>query len=265
MADLVPIPNEDEALKAFLAPEPQPQPEPAAPQPQGVDSLDALLAEYDQGTKAPPEQTPTVATQEFSSPDPLADTQLDSALTGIDRQISDGARSLFEVEQYKSQLADAFNQHCSRGQERLPDHAPADYFRDQLLAMSTTNPALEIAFEAQFVDRTAIGAQLDLTNLALAHARQNPAADPQKIAALQQDAWRLNIALNAGRILQQAGAEIVRKASRPPVDREITSDVALIAQSMKGSSRPVEAEPPPAFGRMDDQSFRKFTRENYGF
>jgi hypothetical protein len=242
-------------------------PSSAAPQPQGVDSLDALLAEYDQGIKQQPEQ-PQQPEQTEPQLDPLADHRLDSALSAVDREIEAKARGFYEQEAQKAELARAFEGHVAGIQAKCPDHCPEGYARDALVAMAASDHRLEVAFRAaaQGVNRGQVMADLDRVNFALQHAARNPTADPRTIPQLQQMAWQLSVAFHAHTILRQAEHEIVRRAgSRAPIDETVTGDVALVAASMKGASRPVQADPPPAFGRMDDQSFRRFTRENYGF
>jgi hypothetical protein len=244
-------------------PQQQAQPEPAS-RPQDVDALDALLSEYDQGIKDQPQQPE----QQEPPLDPLADQRLDSALSAVDREIQAKAQTFVDGEIEKSRLAQAFESHVAGIQQRCPDYVPDDYAKSELLAMSLSDPRLEVAFRAaaQGVSRPQIMAELDRVNGALQHAARNPTADPNVIPQLQRMAHELAIAFHANTILRQAEAAIIKKAnSRPPIDPDLTADRALVAASMKGSSRPVEADPPPAFGQMGDAEFRNFTRRNYGF
>jgi hypothetical protein len=233
----------------------------------GVDSLDLLLAEYDQGTQAPPEQPQQV---EQSEPplDPLADQRLDSALSAVDCEIAGKAQSLYEQERHKAELARAFEGHVAGIQAKCPDHCPEGYARDALVAMAASDHRLEVAFRAaaQGVNRGQIMAELDRVNFALQHAARNPTADPNTIPQLQQMAWQLSVAFHAHTILRQAEAEVVKRANaRPPIDAGLTADCEAVSAAMRGSSRPVEAEPPPRFGHMTESEFKRFTREQYGF
>jgi hypothetical protein len=241
-------------------------PEPAA-QPQETDSLDLLLSEYDQGIKDQPQQ-PQPDQASISNVDPLVDQRLDSALSAVDREIEAKARGFYEQEVQKAELARAFEQHVSSIQARCPDHCPDGYARDALVAMAASDHRLEVAFMAasQGVNKAAIMAELDRINGALQHAARNPMADPAVIPQLQRMAWELSVAFHSHAILRQAEAEIVKRASaRPPIDRDLTADCEAVSAAMRGSSRPVEVEPPPRFGQMDEQSFRRYTRENFGF
>jgi hypothetical protein len=201
--------------------------DPAKQSSDGSDALDALLAEYDQGIKAPPEQPQqnNVAEHDIIS-DPLADQRLDSALNGIDREIEAKARGFYEQERYKAELAQAFEGHVAGIQAKCPDYVPETYARSELIAMAAADPRLEIAFQAAAagVNQTAIRIELEKVNYALQHAAQNPTADPNVIPQLQRMAHELAVAFHAHTILRQAEAEIVKRANaRAPVDREITS------------------------------------------
>jgi hypothetical protein len=251
--------------QADEAPEPQPQAqhEPTAP-PQGTDSLDLLLAEYDQGIKDRPQQTEQPEPQ-F---DPLQEQKFNNALSAVDREIEAKARGFYEQELQKAELARAFENHVAGIQAKCPDHCPEGYARDALVAMAASDHRLEVAFRAasQGVNKAAIMAELDRINGALQHAARDATANPAVIPQLQQMAWQLSVAFHAPTILKQAEAEIVRRANaRPPIDRDLTEDALAVAASMRGSSRPVEAEPPPRFGHMSEGEFKRFTRENYGF
>jgi hypothetical protein len=238
--------------------------------PQGVESLDALLAEYDEGTKAPPEQPQqnNVAERNIIS-DPLAEQRLDSALSGIDREIEAKARGFYEQERHKAELAQAFEGHVAGIQAKLPEYIPESFARDSLIAMATSDPRLEVAFRAASmgVNRPQIMAELDRVNFAIQHASRNPTADPNVIPQLQQMAHELSIAFHAHTILRQAEAEIVKRANaRPPIDPDLTADRAAVIASLKGASQPFDAkEPAPRFSTMGEAEFRNFTRSNYGF
>ena len=52
--------------------------------------------------------------------------------------------------------------------------------------MAAADKRLEIAFEAQFVDRRAISVELDRVNAGIARARTDPRAHPSVLPALER-------------------------------------------------------------------------------
>jgi hypothetical protein len=239
-------------------------PSSAEPQANGGDELDRLLAEFDAGVKTAPEK----------QPEPSAADELDRILNEPAPQqqqpaageVEARARALFEQERYRGELREAFNNHCAKGQARLPDNLPDDYFRSELLAMSTTDPRLEIAFEASLYSPAAIRAELARVIVGLDHARLNPNATPEVIQALEQQVRQWQVADQARTILRQAESAIVQKANRRAnIDPDVTADRAAVVAAMKGAGAKMNgAEPPPNLGHMTDQEFRSY-KASLGF
>jgi hypothetical protein len=243
-------------------------PSSAEPQPKGGDELDRLLAEFDQGTKAAQTDVPEQRSDTLDELDRIlaepAQNQPDQA--SVDSQVEARARGLFEQERYRGQLADEFGKYCSRGQARIPDNLPDDYYRSELLAMSTTDPRLEVAFEASLYSPAAIRAELARVMVGLDHARMNPNATPEVIQALEQQVRQWQVADQARTILRQAESAIIRKATaRANIDPDVTADRAMVTAAMKGSGAKMNgAEPPPNLGHMTDQEFRSY-KAQFGF
>jgi hypothetical protein len=232
------------------------------------DELDRLLAEFDQQVPAQPKSSISDDGNAQHQPEDRGSDQLREYVQQTsDGEVESRARALYEQERYRSQLTDEFNKHCAKGQERIPDNLPSDYYRSELLAMSTTDPRLEVAFEAQFHDPVAIRVALDRATTELALARINPQATPEQVQGLERQVWQLGVARNARVILFQAQAAIVKKANRPQVDPDVTADRAAVTASMRDGARGtrIPDEPAPQFGLMSEPEFKRHTRENYGF
>jgi hypothetical protein len=265
-------PSPAEGMSSPSVPDESAAPPSTPAQPQ--DELDRYLAEYDQQAAAQPkpEQQQPQQSSTIDEIDRLLDElkqpqQPDPHQVSADAQVEARARGLYEQEAYRGQLAQEFGAYCSKGQERLPDYLPEDYFRSQMLAMHSADPRLEVAFEAQFVDPVAVRVELERANAGLARARMDPLAAPGTVQALEQRVWKLEVAFHARTILKQAEAEIVKKANaRKPVDPDLTADHAAVVAAMKGAGAKLNvAEPAPAFGHMGEAEFRRYTRENFGF
>jgi hypothetical protein len=241
-------------------------PSSADPQPQAEDELSRLLAEFDEGVKTAP------APQQPEQPSTIG--EIDRLINELHQpqqpaagEVESRARELYERERYRSQLTDEFNKHCDRGQQKIPDNLPSDYYRSELLAMSTADPRLEVAFEAQFHDPVAIRVALDQAKVELVRARINPQATPESIKGLEQQVWQLGVAANARVILLQAQSAIVKKANqRANIDPDLTADRAMVAAAVRGAGAKIDvAEPAPAFGYMSDAELKDYTRRNFGF
>jgi hypothetical protein len=74
----------------------------------------------------------------------------------------------------------------------------------------------------------------------------------------EQNPRALKVALN------RLAKEFQEKYTRLP-DPNLTQDHELVAQSVRGASAKVSAEPPPRLGRMSNSDFRKHVTETYGF
>jgi len=100
-----------------------------------------------------------------------------------------------------------------------------------------------------------------------ARLQQNPDATPQLLQEIMQRGQQAELAMRARGILMDAKrrCEAAAKKVGPPIDEDVTADVAAMVASMRGASAKVSAaDPPPNFSTMSDQDFRAY-KAQFGF
>jgi hypothetical protein len=260
--------TEQPVVETPSAPDPAPAPQ---------DDLDRLLAEYEQNTAKPePEQTPEPNPSSPVSEEGTGQTldqllalstdpkiaQLEGELAGV-RSEADRLRA----EQHRQQEWAAFQDYAKSLQEQLPPHLPDGYAELKLKALAH-DPTIAQAFDYRNVDRQAASAELAKVQMALAHTQRMAGADPTRVQQLNEYANKLQIAVNSQAILRKARLDILNEANKlpPPIDPEATQVRNDVAWALKSASSAKKvAEPPPNFGRMSENEFRNWKRENLGW
>jgi hypothetical protein len=248
------------------------------------DDLDRLLAEYDAGVPKQSEANPEPATDGLTKPtdapvhqslDQLLALSTDPRISQLEGELA-GVRSEAEqlrAEAHRQQEWAAFQEYASDLQKRMPEWVPDGYAELKLKALAH-DPTIAAAFDYRNVDRAAANLELQKVQAALAHLQSNPTAlallqqsNPTRVQELQQYANKLNIAVNSAAILRKATLDIIREAEKlpPPIDPDATAWRNEISWAVKSASAKRIAEPPPAFGRMTDNEFRDWKRNNLGW
>jgi hypothetical protein len=246
-----------------------------APAPAETD-LDALLAQYTEGTKQPePESGANV--QEGTNSAPVAESELDSLLANLNADTERANALQAEVNALKSaehqrQEREAFSDYASQLQSRLPDHVPPDYAEAQLLAAASRDPALVAAWDVRNVpaaERSQAPALLQQAMRLYQQIQRMPDTDARKAQALNwvvQRGQYLEAVVYGPGLLRKAALNIEKRARDfQPIDQEATALKQEIAFHMKSARGRLTPEPPPNFGRMTDNEFRQWKRENLGW
>lgn len=241
--------------------------------------LDALLAQFDQGTKQPePEAGPIGSQEPNAAPDtPVQESELDQLLAGLN---ADGERADklsaelndLKWQEHQRQDREAFAQFTDDLQGRLPDWCDPDHARNALLAMAAQNPALVASWEVRNVppsERAKAPAQLQQLQHLYNQVMQNPSDDPRRQSTLdfiRRRAAYLEAVWNGPATLRHAVREIERKAhERVIIDKEATADRAMVAQAVRDSGRRLAPEPPIAWGQLDNHEYRREVKSRYGY
>jgi hypothetical protein len=142
---------------------------------------------------------------------------------------------------------------------------PEDFAEKWLYAEAAQDPVLRTAWDARKENPDQLKAQYFRAENILLALRNNPRADPNQVAQVEQYCQTIAIALESPRILAAARARCVEAAGKfRPVDEQITADVAMVTASMKGASAKMSHEPAPHFGSMSDRELKDYTRQ-FGF
>src|SRR5262249_2760877 len=162
-----------------------------------------------------------------------------------------------------------FDKMASDLQSELPSHLPSDYAANALWAAAAKDHNLVAAFEARKQDVKAAASQFAQLEALYNQLARDPNPDARKqeaIAWLQQQGQQLGIIMNSAEIIRRAKAAIIKTAKEHPAyDDEATQTRLAVAAAVRGASAPIMPDPPPNFGRMTDQEFRNWKRENLGW
>jgi hypothetical protein len=224
---------------------PAAEPEPAPEQPVEPDQLDQWIADYDR------QQAEAERQRLREAADPMLRVENEQARAAVEN-----ARQAYEYEAWRIGEQKAFIEECGRIQEKLPDWVPDGFVQDTLRVMALDDPSLEVAFQARNVNPVAAHVEYDKAIARLAQLKLNPIANPQEIAAMEQQAYHWRIAIHAKQILASAEESVIKKArARPPIDPVATADRAMVAQAVRGASDPHPVEPQIDWGRLSPQEF----------
>jgi len=239
------------------------------------DYLQKALAEYDASVRPqPPIRQPLEAPvqpppsndaidqllAELSTPSP-AEQQQAAQLTALQ---SENAQLKGHL-RYQADLAD-FEKLAGEVQSKLPAHVPEDYAAINFKAMAAERPEIVLAFDLRHVDPRAANAEMLKVQHILGQLRRDPYADSNRVPALEQYGYRLNLARNSAAILRAARQEVIKRAERlrPPLDEAATADREAVAASVRSAGGKVAVEPAPQLGTMSNE-LRKWTRDNFGY
>lgn len=128
------------------------------------------------------------------------------------------------------------------------------------------DPVVATAWDLRNVDRGSARFEFQKVQVMLASLQRANAADP-RIAELQQYSNRLAIAVESPNILRRATRAILEEANKlpSPIDPDATQIRADVAWAVKSASAKRMPEPPPDFGKMDSNEYRKTVKSLYGY
>jgi hypothetical protein len=256
------------------------EPSQLAPAPAEPD-LDALLAQFDQGTNA---HTPDNGSgsgdhdQAAKPPDPqFQEGELDKLLSELNADTDRANNLQAEVNSLKHAEMmrveqEAFGKYADELQSKLPDHCPPDYARNALLSAAAVNRSLAVAWDNRNLsaaERANAAAELRAAELLYRQIQQMPNTDPRKQTALQQiwqQGTRLEMIVAGPALLRRTLLDIEKRARDfQPIDREASELKADIAWQMKSAGGKRVPEPPPNYGTLSNTEFRQKVRDEHGF
>jgi hypothetical protein len=261
--------------------------QPAVPSesaPGDVDTLDALLAEYDAGVaKSEPEADAYASKAEDEQL--LADLDRQRLLGQANDAFSENGRLKSELDQWRTDATALQQQHqqllnqlhlaaeqndfrsFAKGlQDKIGD-GPPDFAERWLYAEAASNEVLRLAWDNRKVNPDEIKATMFRAQDALLRMQRDPRSDPNQIAEVTRLAQQCAIVLEGPRIMAEARARCVEAARKfQAIDQDVTGDVMAVVASLKGADAGrMGREPAPNFGGMSEAEFKRHTRDNYGF
>jgi hypothetical protein len=248
------------------------------------DELSRLLTEYDEATAAKSEPEPVTTDPAAGNAGDAQTTELDALLahyTAPDPKLAqlegelNGVRSELAEARHQAHIAaeqEAFGKYADELQSRLPDHCPPDYARNALLSAAAVDRSLAVAWDTRNLsaaERQRAAAELQQAIQLYQQIQRTPDGDPRKQQALNlivQNGQRLEMIVAGPALLRKTLLDIESKARKHiAIDSEATALKSEIAFHMKSGAGKRVPEPPPNFGRMSDNEFRNWKRENLGW
>jgi hypothetical protein len=236
---------------------------------------DALLSEYDSvvGKQAEPEPEELPASENGVANDELDKLLADLSAPSADQQRADGLQS--ELNDLRNQMRAAedlkafneFSDDLTKQVAAIAPHVQDDWVRLKLESYAH-DPVARLAWETRNIDPRAAALDLAHVQHALAQLQANPNADPAKVQELNRLAYQLNIAANSPAILRQVRNQIMSEAKKkpPPIDEQVTADVAGVAQYIRDGQGPINIpEPPVRWGNLSAREGREKVKTDFGF
>jgi hypothetical protein len=233
------------------------------------DELTALLNEFDAATtKAETEPTGALGVDNNGADnidqqlqDMLGPSECETELTG---QINDLRTQLHRESEIRAyhDYADDLQKHVQEANPHVPDG-----WTKLMMDSFAHNPEIALAWDTRNIDPKAAAVDLAHVQHALNQLKGNPGADPKQVQELNRLAYQLDICVRSPAILRQCRNQILAEAKKlkPPIDEQVTADVAGLTQYIRDGQAAHVPDPPTNWGRLSGKEFREKVIRDHGF